>query len=157
MKLQPENFGVMLRRKPDYQFHNQRAEVSIADASKESQKMPISNPPAFGTQPGRIPAFIPIRRKNSARRSINCKRRTADFATMNSLVPVDLTKGRSAIRVRVKFTPVETPISHVTKQEPPVERLWSEIRYDAYCYQMPKFEAPRSNRRTAHRIVTQSD
>src|SRR5688500_4762799 len=33
MKLEAKNFGVMLRRKLDYQFPNQRAEVFVADAS----------------------------------------------------------------------------------------------------------------------------
>ena len=33
MKLSPENFGVMLRRKLDYQFPNQRADVFVADAT----------------------------------------------------------------------------------------------------------------------------
>ena len=33
MKLDHENLGVMLRRKLDYQFPNQRAEVFVADAT----------------------------------------------------------------------------------------------------------------------------
>jgi hypothetical protein len=47
----------------------------------------------------------------------------------------DLTRGREAIRVRVKFTPVERPLFPGR----PLEELgWSEIRYAAYCYVMPK-------------------
>jgi hypothetical protein len=50
------------------------------------------------------------------------------------LVPRDLTEGRSSIRVRVKFTPVNTPLfpGHLLS-----ELAWSEIRYDAYCFVMP--------------------
>ena len=31
--MEPKNFGVLLRRKLDYAFPNQRAEVFVADAS----------------------------------------------------------------------------------------------------------------------------
>jgi hypothetical protein len=50
------------------------------------------------------------------------------------LIPRDLTAGREAIRVRIKFTPVEIPLfpGHLLP-----ELAWSEIRYDAYCYAMP--------------------
>src|SRR5262249_32009869 len=34
LKLEPNNLGVLLRRKLDYAFPNQRAEVSVADASE---------------------------------------------------------------------------------------------------------------------------
>jgi hypothetical protein len=48
-----------------------------------------------------------------------------------------LTKGRSAIRVRVKFTPVERPLF---PGQPIPELAWSEIKYTAYSFVMPKFE-----------------
>src|SRR5258708_7023481 len=37
LKLEPKNFGVLLRRKLDYAFPNQRAEVYVADASQGEQ------------------------------------------------------------------------------------------------------------------------
>jgi hypothetical protein len=52
-------------------------------------------------------------------------------------VPRELTVGRSAIRVRVKFTPVKRPL--FPGRDLP-ELVWSEIRYTAYCSVMP--EAP---------------
>jgi hypothetical protein len=51
------------------------------------------------------------------------------------LVPRDLTAGRSAIRIRVKFTPVEIPL---LPGRPVDELAWSEMRYKAYCYVMPE-------------------
>ena len=42
--------------------------------------------------------------------------------------------GRAAVRVRIKLTPVDTPLfpGH------PLAKLgWSEMRYTAYCYRMP--------------------
>jgi hypothetical protein len=50
------------------------------------------------------------------------------------LIAHDLTQGRSAIRVRVKFTPVNRPLF---PGHPIPELAWSEIRYDAYCFVMP--------------------
>ena len=53
------------------------------------------------------------------------------------LVPRELTQGRSAVRIRVKFTPVKRPLF---PGRPLPELAWSEIRYNAYCFVMP--EAP---------------
>jgi hypothetical protein len=53
------------------------------------------------------------------------------------LVPRDLTEGRSAIRLRMRFTPVERPLF---PGRPLGELAWSEIRYTAYCFVLP--EAP---------------
>ena len=50
------------------------------------------------------------------------------------LVPRGLTAGRSSVRVRVRFTPVRTPLFPGSE---PGELAWSEIRYDAYCFVMP--------------------
>lgn len=53
------------------------------------------------------------------------------------LLPLALTRGREAIRVRVRFTPVPRPLfpGHPI---PPL--AWSEIRYDAFCFVMPRPE-----------------
>jgi hypothetical protein len=53
------------------------------------------------------------------------------------LIPRDLTRGRSAIRVRVVFTPVERPLY---PGYPLPELAWSEMRYTAYSFVMPKFK-----------------
>src|SRR5206468_11202876 len=59
------------------------------------------------------------------------------------LIPRDLTAGRSAIRVRIKFTPVRIPLF---PGHPVPDLSWSEIRYDAYCYQMPATPPPTPSR-----------
>jgi hypothetical protein len=57
------------------------------------------------------------------------------------LIGRDLTRGRSAIRVRVQFTPVETPLYPGY----PLPQLgWSEMRYTAYCFVMPGHSVSRS-------------
>ena len=55
------------------------------------------------------------------------------------IVSRKLTAGRSAIRVRVEFTPVKIPL---LPDRPLGELAWSEIRYQAYCFVMPDFEVP---------------
>jgi len=45
-----------------------------------------------------------------------------------------LTRGRSAIRVRVRFTPVEIPLF---PGHPLPELAWSELGYTAYCWVLP--------------------
>ncbi len=51
------------------------------------------------------------------------------------LVPRDLTAGRSAIRLRIKFTPVKTPLF---PGRPLPDLAWSEIHYTAYCFVLPR-------------------
>ena len=52
------------------------------------------------------------------------------------LVPRALTQGRSAIRIRVKFTPVSIPLF---PGHPFPESSWSEMHYAAYSVVMPEF------------------
>ena len=40
----------------------------------------------------------------------------------------------AAVRVRIKFTPVETPLF---PGRPLAKPGWSEMRYTAYCYRLP--------------------
>ncbi|MDQ2730424.1 MAG: DUF2961 domain-containing protein [Armatimonadota bacterium] len=137
LKLTPHNLGVMLRRKLDYSFPNQRAEVYIADEKRGrpqdwkvagvwylagSNTCVYSNP---GTELG------------AAQHIVETSNRL--FRDDEFLVPRKLTEGRSAIRVRVKFTAVNTPL-FPGRLIPNL--VWSEIRYDAYCFVMPTFIPP---------------
>ena len=132
-KIDPKNLGVMLRRKLDYQYPNQRAEISISDPARPgSEWQPAgvwylagsnswihSNP---GSELG--PAEHAVRTSNRR------------FRDDEFLIPKALTAGRSSIRVRVKFTAVDRPsLSDLAGIQP----AWSEIRYDAYSYREPAF------------------
>ena len=97
----------MLRRKLDYAFPNQRAEVFVADAESGqpdwkpagvwylagSNTCVFSNP-GNGQELGATQHVV----QTSNRR----------FRDDEFLLPLALTQGRKAIRVRVKFTPVST-------------------------------------------------
>jgi hypothetical protein len=138
LKLEPRNFGVLLRRKLDYSFPNQRAEVSVADASRGQEGQALrwrpagvwylagSNTCVYSNPPAELGAT------QHAVRTSNRRFRDDEF-----LVPRELTESRSAIRVRVRFTPVARPLF---PGRPLGELAWSEIRYTAYCFVLP--EAP---------------
>jgi hypothetical protein len=131
MKVDPRNLGVMLRRKLDYAFPNQRAEVYAADSRDRkplwklagvwylagSNTCVYSNPP---TELGETQHIV----QTSNRR----------FRDDEFLIPRDLTEGRSAIRIRIQFTPVNRPLFPGYAVP---ELAWSEIRYTSYSFVLP--------------------
>lgn len=135
LRLDRRNVGVLLRRKLDYQFPNQRAEVEVADASAEGQ----------GGEPRWERAGVwylagsntcvysnPGAELGATRHELQTSNRR--FRDDEFLVPRALTAGRTTVRVRVRFTPVARPLF---PGHPLPELAWSEIRYDAYCFVMP--------------------
>jgi hypothetical protein len=93
----------MLRRKLDYQFPNQRAEVYV-EVGKQWKSAGIwylagSNTCVFSSPRGELGATEHVVQSSNRR-----------FRDDEFLLPLAATKGRSAIHVRVKFTPVDTPL-----------------------------------------------
>jgi hypothetical protein len=134
VKIDPRNLGVLLRRKLDYAFPNQRAEVYVASATGKAEWKPAgiwylagSNTCVFSFPKGRneLGATLHVVQTSNRR-----------FRDDEFLVPRDLTKGRSLIRVRVKFTPVKRPLF---PGQPLPELAWSEMRYTAYSFVLPHF------------------
>jgi hypothetical protein len=138
LKLDPKNLGVLLRRKLDYSYPNQRAEVAVADASSGQNGASLkwekagawylagSNTCVYSDPKGELGATLHIVQTSNRR-----------FRDDEFLVPRDLTVGRSAIRVRVRFTPVKRPLF---PGHPIPDLAWSEMRYTAYCYVVPNFD-----------------
>ena len=138
LKVRPDNFGALLRRKLDYAYPNQRAEVSVADASDgrriaEADWKPAgvwylagSNTCIYSNPPEELGAT-----------QHNVQTSNRRFRDDEFLVGREHTRGRSAIRVRVKFTPVDLPL--FPGQEFPQDPAWSEMRYACYSYVMPRF------------------
>ena len=131
LKLDPKNLGVLLRRKLDYAYPNQRAEVFVApgDIAEPSEAdfksagiwyLAGSNMCVYSDPRGELGATLHIVQTSNRR-----------FRDDEFIVSRDLTEGRSSIRVRVKFIPVTVPLF---PEHPLGELAWSEIRYDAYCY-----------------------
>jgi hypothetical protein len=138
LKLDPKNFGALLRRKLDYAFPNQRAEVFVANASQGQEEKALKWKPAgiWYLAGSNTCVYSNPKEELGATQHI-AQTSNRQFRDDEFLVPRDLTEGRSAIRIRVKFTPVKRPLfpGHTLP-----ELAWSEIRYSAYCFIMP--EAP---------------
>jgi len=134
LKLAPNNLGVLLRRKLDYLLPNQRAEVFVADPIRPAPDwksagiwyLAGANTCVYSNPKEELGATQHIVQTSNRR-----------FRDDEFMLPRDLTAGRSAIRVRIKFTPVDRPLF---PGHPWPELAWSEIRYDAYCYSMPDFK-----------------
>lgn len=138
LKIQPKNFGVMLRRKLDYQFPNQRAKIFIADAS-DPQRTPAPSdwkPAGVWYLAGANTCVYSDPKGELGETLHNIQTSNRRFRDDEFLVPRDLTEGRSALRVRVEFTPVQRPLF---PGHPLPELAWSEIRYDAYCFVLPEW------------------
>src|SRR5208282_2080032 len=141
LKLTPQNLGVMLRRTLDYSFPHQRAEVFVADAAETSHPE--------GPTPWKLAGIWYLAGSNTCvysnpntelgateHRIETSNRR---FRDDEFLISRELTRGLSAIRIRIHFTPINIPLF---PGAPPQKQAWSEIRYSAYCMVMPSFQVP---------------
>jgi hypothetical protein len=123
--LRSDNQGVLLRRKLDYAYPDQRADVFVS--SEDGSWQPAgtwylagSNRAVYSFPPGELdlPAAVI---QTSARR----------FREDEFLIARELTTGRSQIRLRITFRPLAQPIM---PGEPVPELAWSELRYRVYSW-----------------------
>jgi hypothetical protein len=133
MRLNPKNYGALLRRKLDYALPNQRAEVYVADGSTQPAESDWK-PAGIWYLAGANTCVYSNPNQELGATQHNVQTSNRRFRDDEFLVPRDLTEGRSSIRVRIKFTPVTTPLF---PGHPLSELGWSELRYDAYCFVMP--------------------
>ena len=130
LQLQRDNLGVLLRRKLDYSFANQRAEVYVAGESRSGWKLAGvwylagSNTCVYSNPEEELGATQHIIETSNRR-----------FRDDEFLISKDLTQGRKAIWIRVKFTPVSRQLF---PGYPLSEQAWSEIRYTVYCFVLPR-------------------
>ena len=142
LRLDPKNLGVLLRRKLDYAFPNQRAEVYVADASTPSGKPAGSNAaPKANWKPAGVWYLAGSNTcvYSNPREELGATQHIAQtsnrrFRDDEFLLPLALTRNRKAIRVQIRFTPVNRPLY---PGQPLPEQAWSEFRYTAYCYRLP--------------------
>ena len=136
--IDPENVGVLLRRKLDYGYPDQRADVFVADVA------PPGGPPATFQPAGTWltagsnrcnfswPASGELGASEQHLETVNRR-----FRDDEMLLPPQLTRGRSAIRVRFVFRPVGKPVYPGLALAP---EAWSELRYSVYSYVLPRSE-----------------
>ncbi len=115
LKIDPANLGVLLRRKLDYGFADQRADVFVADDSPGAAFVHAgtwyaagSNRVVFANAATETGSPTPIVEESNRR-----------WKDDELLIRRQLTQGRSAIRVRVVVAP---------------GRPWTEFRYTAYVW-----------------------
>ncbi len=132
VKIDPANRGVMLRRKLDYAFANQRAEVFVARVlgGVTGEFLPAgawflagSNTSVFSYPPKELDPPLPVVQTSNRR-----------FRDDEFLISRTLTEGTAEICVRLRFTPVDIPL---LPNFPPGPQGWSELRYDAYSILPP--------------------
>jgi Protein of unknown function (DUF2961) len=130
LRLRPDNLGVMLRRKLDYGFPDQRAEVYIADNARSEGKLA-----GIWCLAGSNTVVYSNPKEELGATEHNVETSNRRFRDDEFLVSRELTQGKKAIWVRIKFTPVNRPLF---PGYPIGDRAWSEIRYTAYCFINPK-------------------
>jgi hypothetical protein len=135
LKVDPKNWGVLLRRKLDYAYPNQRAEVEVADASagQEGAALKWERAGVWYLAGSNTCVYSNPREELGAAQAV-AETSNRRFRDDEFLLPVKLTRGRKSIRLRIVFTPVKTPLY---PGYPLSELAWSEIRYTAYCFVMP--------------------
>jgi len=144
LQLTADNFGVLLRRKLDYQFPNQRAEAFVSDAGRKSPRQPSLG--SYGPASWRLAGVWSLAGGNTCVYSYpkgelgdtqhRVETSNRRFCEDEYLIPRRLTEGRGVIRVKIQFTPVERPLF---PGRPLPELAWSAIKYSAYCFVLPSF------------------
>lgn len=130
LQLRSENLGVLLRRKLDYTFADQRAEVFVADEKRTNWRsagiwyLAGSNSVVYSNPKQELGATEHVVETSNRR-----------FRDDEFLIGRNLTEGKRAIWVRVKFTPVNRSLY---PGYPLGERAWSEMKYTAFCFVVPR-------------------
>jgi hypothetical protein len=130
----PRNQGVLLRRKLDARFANQRAEVFVADGDAAARQFEHAG--TFYLAGGATVLFSdPIDELGAPETHVVASERR--WREDEVVLPAHLTHGRRALRVRLVFAPTHLPL---TPDMPvvPADEAWSEVRYDAYSYLSPE-------------------
>jgi hypothetical protein len=138
MRLDPKNLGVMLRRKFDYQYPNQRAKVFVKPADGSTTwnyagewYTAGSNTCVHSRPPG--DNFSPAELAPTQHNVITSNRR---WREEEFLIARQRTEGVERLRIRIEHVPENRPL--YPEHPFPVENAWSESRYWSYCYRLPE-------------------
>jgi hypothetical protein len=127
VRLDPNNVGALLRRKLDYSYPDQRADVFVADDRDGAPFVPAGTWYLAGSNT--CVYSWPLKETDLASPMVETSNRR--FRDDEFLVPSRLTEGRRSVRVRVVFRPLNLP---VLPGGTPVPQAWSELRYSAYSW-----------------------
>jgi hypothetical protein len=136
LRLDPRNYGVLLRRKLDYSYPNQCARVWVAD---DGPGAPAWKEAGVWYTAGANTCVYSNPRSELGATVHTVETSNRRFRDDEFLLPLDLTRGRSRIRVRVKFERRDVPLY---PGYPLARQAWSEMRYSCYSFVVPTFALP---------------
>ena len=136
VELNPKNLGVLLRRKFDYSYPNQRADIWVKPADRDGDWQYVGQWYTAGSntcihsyprKQGELGKTQP--------RIVTSNRR---WREEEFLIPRHLTENVQRLAIRVKHIPDNRPL--YPEHPFPIGSAWSEARYYVYCYQMPEIQ-----------------
>lgn len=137
VEINPDNLGVMMRRKFDYLYPNQCAKVWVKRKQIESEWNLVgewytagSNTVVFSRPSGKNFSINELAETEHNVITGNRRWREEEF-----LIPQHLTEGANKLQIKIKFVPVKKDL--FPGYSFPVDSAWSESRYYVYCYKMP--------------------
>ena len=137
VSLDSNNLGVLLRRKFDYGYPNQKASVWVRPASSDAAwtnagiwYTPGSNTCYFSWPSGRSYTEAELSPTDPKIITSNRRWREEEF-----LIDRSLTSGVSRLEIQIRWIPVDREL--LPGIPFPEENMWSESRYWVYCYQLP--------------------
>ncbi len=145
LNIKPDALGVMLRRRLDLAYPNQKAVIYVADATTEEPTWQEAG--TWYTAGGNTVVFGDPRSVPGKQRSTNVELMPPVHIAQTSnrrwrddefLLPPRLTRGRDKIRIRCEFVPVDLPLY---PGQPIPQQAWTEFRYWAYCFVIPQVTA----------------
>jgi hypothetical protein len=138
MRLDPRNLGVLLRRKFDYQYPNQRAKVFVKPADSEAPWQYVGQWYTAGsnTYVHSRPAGDNFSQAELAPTEHNVITSNRRWREEEFLIPSQATKGVERLRIRIEHAPDDRPL--FPGHSFPIANAWSESRYWAFCYRLPE-------------------
>jgi hypothetical protein len=137
--LNPENLGVLLRRKFDYQYPNQAARVSIRELGQQAwNDVGIWYTAGSNTCVWSRPTGKNFTEAELAPTEHNVLTGNRRWREEEFLLPRELTEGIRRLEVKLEFVPNTKELFPGVPF--PAPSAWSESRYWVYCYQMPEVE-----------------
>lgn len=138
VQLVPWNQGVLLRRKLDYSFPNQKAAVYVAHVDSRSLDKILDWQYAGEWYLAGANTYVFSRPQGELdKRQYHVKTSNRYFRDDEFMIPAKFTKSHSSIRIRIQFMPVEQEL--FPGKPFPKKGAWSELKYEVYSYVLPGF------------------
>ncbi len=133
VKLDPKNLGVLLRRKFDYAYPNQRARVWVREDRAAADWQYVGEWYTAGSNT--CVYSYPQEAGELGATEHNVITSNRRWREEEFLIPGHLTKAMERLQVRIEFVP---DTRELFPGHPfPKDSAWSEAQYWAYCYKMP--------------------